>query len=102
MAYSIYMKDARFKSNYNVVFECRYHVVFCPKRRKKVLVGNIADRFKELVKTACQKMNNQYVFVKTYTENEWVLDLLKRGFFEDTGQKIESGFCSYPLWKVLF
>ena len=55
--YHVNMKDTRFKSNYNVVFECRYHVVFCPKRRKKVLVGNIADRFKKLVKTVCLKMD---------------------------------------------
>ena len=37
------------RSNRNVVFQCRYHVVFCPKYRRKVLVGPVADRLKELV-----------------------------------------------------
>ena len=27
----------------------RYHFVWCPKRRRKVLVGNVAERLKELL-----------------------------------------------------
>lgn len=38
-----------YKSNNNVFFSCKYHVVWCPKYRRKVLDGNIASRLKELV-----------------------------------------------------
>ena len=38
-----------FKSNKNVVYSCKYHVVFCPKYRRKVLVNEIASRLKELL-----------------------------------------------------
>jgi len=51
------MRDKRFQSNYNVVYECRYHVVFCPKRRKNVLVGNIAKRLKEIINDVCSKIS---------------------------------------------
>ena len=30
-------------------YSCKYHVVWCPKYRRKVLDGNIASRLKELV-----------------------------------------------------
>ena len=39
----------KFKSNRNVTYSCKYHVVFCPKYRRKVLVSGIDDRLKEIV-----------------------------------------------------
>ncbi|MBE5061477.1 transposase, partial [Megamonas funiformis] len=27
----------KYKSNNNIVYSCKYHVVFCPKYRRKVL-----------------------------------------------------------------
>ncbi|MBF0225660.1 MAG: IS200/IS605 family transposase [Desulfobacterales bacterium] len=51
------MQYAKYRSNNNVVFNCRYHVVFCPKRRKKVLIGNIAIRLKEIIEKICDEIN---------------------------------------------
>jgi putative transposase len=39
----------KFKSNRNVFFSCKYHVVFCPKYRRNVLVDGIDVRMKEIV-----------------------------------------------------
>lgn len=36
-------------SNQNVTFDCKYHVVFCPKYRRKVLVEPIDARLKALL-----------------------------------------------------
>jgi putative transposase len=33
------------------VYSCQYHVIWCPKYRRKVLVEPIANRLKELVKS---------------------------------------------------
>jgi len=33
-----------YKSNHNVVYSCKYHVVWCPKYRRKVLVDKVAER----------------------------------------------------------
>lgn len=38
----------RYRSNDNIVWNCSYHVVFCPKYRRKVLVDGIDSRFKEI------------------------------------------------------
>lgn len=38
-----------YKSNLNVVYSCKYHVVWCPKYRRKVLKDGIDQRLKELI-----------------------------------------------------
>lgn len=45
-----------YKSNNNVVYSCKYHVVWCPKYRHKVLVGDIAVRMDELVRFNCAEI----------------------------------------------
>ena len=47
----------KYKSNNNVVFSCKYHVVWCPKYRRKVLVNGVAARLKELIKEVCDECN---------------------------------------------
>ena len=46
-----------YKSNNNIVFSCKYHVVWCPKYRRKVLIGDIEARIKELIKQTCLEIN---------------------------------------------
>lgn len=41
--------NTEYKSNNNIVYSCKYHVVWCPKYRRKVLTGSIADRLRELL-----------------------------------------------------
>ena len=38
-----------YKSNDNIVYSCKYHVVWCPKYRRKVLANGIDARLKELL-----------------------------------------------------
>lgn len=39
----------KYKSNNNIVYSCKYHVVFCTKYRRKVLTGDVEARLKELI-----------------------------------------------------
>lgn len=39
----------RYKSTHSLVYSCQYHVVFCPKYRRRVLANGIDTRLKELV-----------------------------------------------------
>lgn len=43
------VKQRDFNSNSNVVYSCKYHVVFCPKYRRKVLVNGVDERLKQLI-----------------------------------------------------
>ena len=47
----------KYKSNNNVVYSCKYHVVFCPKYRRSVLVDGVDVRLKELVEETCELLN---------------------------------------------
>jgi putative transposase len=38
-------------------FNIYYHIVFCPKRRKPVLVGDIAKHAKDIIHETCKKIN---------------------------------------------
>jgi putative transposase len=43
----------RYKSNNNVVYSCKYHVVWCPKYRRTVLVNGVDTRLKEIIQDVC-------------------------------------------------
>lgn len=45
--------DIKYKSNNNIVYSCKYHVIWCPKYRRKVLVGGVERRLKELIASIC-------------------------------------------------
>ncbi len=42
-------RKEQLKSNKNIVYSCKYHIVWCPKYRRPVLVGDIAQRLKSLI-----------------------------------------------------
>ncbi len=42
-----------YKSNNNIVYSCKYHVVWCPKYRRKILTGEIETRLKEVIINTC-------------------------------------------------
>ena len=42
-------KSKIYKSEYNMVYSCQYHVIFCPKYRRKILSGSIEARLRELI-----------------------------------------------------
>lgn len=38
-----------YHTDHSIVYSCQYHVIFCPKYRRKVLTDAVASRMKELV-----------------------------------------------------
>ena len=44
------------KSNNGVVYSCKYHVVWCPKYRRKVLVDGVDKRLKEIAQAVAEEM----------------------------------------------
>ncbi|GEM88559.1 IS200/IS605 family transposase [Meiothermus granaticius] len=43
----------QYKQNKNIVYSSKYHIVFCPKYRRPVLVGAVADRLREILNEIC-------------------------------------------------
>ena len=50
-------KDYGYRSNKNVVYKCHFHVVWCPKYRRKVLHSGVDVRLKELVHEVCKELD---------------------------------------------
>ena len=38
-----------YKSSHYIVYSCQYHIIFCPKYRRKVLIDGVDVRLKELL-----------------------------------------------------
>ena len=51
----------RWKTNVGCVYNLAYHIIWCPKYRKRVLVGDIEKRLKELL-------------LQKAKENDWQID----------------------------
>lgn len=45
-----------FKSNSNITYSCKYHIVWCPKYRRKVLVDAVEVRLKEIITQTCSEL----------------------------------------------
>lgn len=50
-----------YRSNNNVYYSCKYHVVWCPKYRRKVLVNAIEPRLKELIQEAAAEVSVEII-----------------------------------------
>ena len=61
------------KSNNNVIYSCKYHVVFCPKYRRPVLVDGVDDRLKELIKETCDQLNVEIIEMEIMTDHVHLL-----------------------------
>ena len=76
-----------YKSNHNIVYSCKYHVVWCPKYRRKVLESGIDDRLKELIEEICQEntpiciIDGIPITATTYGEVEGLPDYINGGLY---------------------
>lgn len=49
------MSKIAYKSNRNVFYSCKYHIVWCPKYRRKVLVEGRVERLTQIIGEVCQE-----------------------------------------------
>ena len=57
----MYNINMNYKSNNNVFYSCKYHVVWCPKYRRNVLYGEVERRLKELVYETAAELNVEII-----------------------------------------
>ncbi len=50
--YTVYV-SSKYRSSRNIVFSCKYHVVWCPKYRRSVLVDGADEALKRVVERVC-------------------------------------------------
>ncbi len=57
----LYHISMKYKSTNNVVYSCKYHVVFCPKYRRSVLGNGVDVRLKEWIQETCKQRNVEII-----------------------------------------
>ena len=63
----------KYKSNSNVVYSCKYHVVWCPKYRRKVLVDGVDVRLKSLVQEVCAERDFSLIEIEVMPDHVHLL-----------------------------
>ena len=61
------------KTNNNVVYSCRYHVVWCPKYRRKVLVDGVDERLKEIAQAVAEEMSFEIIEMEVMPDHVHML-----------------------------
>ena len=53
--------EVAYKSNRNVVYSCTYHVVWCPKYRRRVITNQVEVRLKEIIQDCCIELKTELI-----------------------------------------
>lgn len=67
------MKLKDYKSNNNVVYSSKYHVVWTPKYRRPVLQNNIAVRLEQVLRETCDKYQAEIIAVEIMPDHVHLL-----------------------------
>ncbi|WP_430886731.1 IS200/IS605 family transposase [Francisella philomiragia] len=63
----------QYRTNNNIVYSCKYHIIWCPKYRRKVLVGAVETRLKELVYEISSELKVEVIEVETDKDHIHIL-----------------------------
>ena len=73
MPYTVCMNKIAYKSNHHVYYSCKYHVVWCPKYRRKVLVEEVAMRLTQIMREVCQEHQAEVLSLEVMPDHVHVL-----------------------------
>ena len=62
-----------YKSNHNVVYSCKYHVVWCPKYRRHVLVRGVDERLKDIIHQVAQEHDAEVIEMEVMSDHVHLL-----------------------------
>jgi putative transposase len=65
------MRDV--KTNLNVVYDCKYHVVWCPKYRRPVIVSPIDARLKKIADDVCKETGSDLIEIEVMPDHAHLL-----------------------------
>ena len=65
--------NINYKSNKNIVYSCKYHIIFCPKYRRKVLVKGVDTRLKTIIKEVCDEHKVELFEIEIMSDHVHIL-----------------------------
>lgn len=87
----------QYKSDDHLVYSCQYHVIFCPKYRRRVLEDKIAKRLKQLILAKQKEYGYEVLDMEVLSDHVHLLIDVnpKRGVF--TIVNMIKGYTSHEL-----
>lgn len=65
--------DVEYKSNRNVVYSCKYHVIWCPKYRRNVLVDGVDVQLEEIILEVAKELSAEVIEVEVMPDHVHLL-----------------------------
>jgi putative transposase len=86
-----------YHTDHSIVYSCQYHIIFCPKYRRKVLTGEVAEQMKRLVLEKQQEYGYTVIEMEVMPDHvHLLLDVDPRGGVNTVVGKIK-GYTSHEL-----
>lgn len=85
------------RSNHNVVYICRYHVIFCPKYRRKVLTTPIDERLKTILAEQIERWGQELIELEVMPDHVHLLVGCDPQFGIHRLIKLLKGYSSHAL-----
>ncbi len=63
----------QYKTNRNIVYSCKYHVVWCPKYRKQVLIEGVSTRLRKLLSQIALEKNSEIIELEIMNDHVHIL-----------------------------
>ncbi|MDE0084205.1 MAG: IS200/IS605 family transposase [Candidatus Poribacteria bacterium] len=94
--------EPRYKSAFNYVWACDYHVIFCTKYRKQVLTSAIQNRLKELIISKQTDYNYTLTALEIMPEHVHILMSVEPKYAVTKIVGKIKGYTSYQLRQEFF
>jgi putative transposase len=88
---------SEYRSNHNVTYTCRYHVVFCPKYRRKVLTPPIDERLKTILMEQIERWGQELIEMEVMPDHVHLLVGCDPQFGIHRLIKLLKGYSSHQL-----
>lgn len=62
-----------YNTNNNIAYDCKFHVVWTPKYRRKVLTGKVSSRLAEIIEQVCNERDAELIEYEVMTDYVHVL-----------------------------
>ncbi len=88
---------SEYRSNHNIMYVCRYHVVFCPKYRRKVLTPPIDERLKTILMEQIERWGQELIELEVMPDHVHLLVGCDPQFGIHRLTKLLKGYSSHTL-----
>jgi len=62
-----------YRKNNNICYSCKYHIIWCPKYRRKVLNDTISIRLKEIIQDVINDKNAELIEIEITEDHVHIL-----------------------------